>query len=69
MENEKKFEAEKYKLTGEYGDSAMKRRVADAVKNVARLEKLGLSRRITVIVSARQYGVSVEKLAEMFNNK
>ncbi len=44
---------------------SVKRRVEDAIENVVKLESLGLSRRIAVIVSARAFGFSIEKLTEM----
>lgn len=65
----KKSEKEKRLLAGEYGRSVIKRRVEDAAENVSRLRKLGLSRRIAVIVSARQFGLTAEKLTEMLNSK
>ena len=67
MENGKKFEREKRRLTGEYEQSAIKRRVEDAAENVARLESIGLSRRIAIIVSARQYGVEQKVLNEFYS--
>jgi len=66
---EKKFENEKRLLAGEYERAAIRWRVEDAVENVNRLRKLGLSRRIAVIVSARQFGLTAEKLTEMLNGK
>lgn len=65
-ENGKKFEREKRGLTGKYEHLAIKRRVEDAVENVARLESIGLSRRIAIIVSARQYGVEQKVLNEFY---
>jgi len=51
------------------GALSIKRRIADAVENVARLEGLGLRRRIAAIVSARAFGLSTEKLTEMLNDR
>lgn len=48
---------------------SIKRRVEDAVENVGKLESIGLSRSIAVVVSSRAFGVSVEKLTEMLNGK
>jgi len=47
----------------------VKRRVEDAIKNIGELENLGLSRSIAVIVSARAFGLSTEKLTEILNGK
>lgn len=63
------LERGKRRLASSNTNLSVKRRVEDAVENVGKLESLGLSRRIAVIVSARAFGLSMEKLTEMLNGK
>ena len=69
IEKGKKLERDKRSLASNKANLGVKRRVEDAVENVGKLENLGLSRRIAVIVSARVFGLSMEKMAEMLEIK